>query len=814
MNHQETYVQIWTPSFPFRSLSYRWPPLSPVQPRIGLRVIIPLRNTHTLGYVEKVLKKKPDIDKVREVAFIIDKEPFFREIVLEMARWASDYYMQPLGAFLHGALPPKLHDVYEVEVSITESGLREAMVIASKGKKRMRSAEKILLYLAERKKTTLKTLKRQLKIRHLYKIVQELHTRNFIRVEEKMRVFARVRPVKVLRLMRYPDENERLTAKQREVLDIIREFQRDVLYTEIEHYECVTYARVRRLVKRGFLAVYEQYRPQHLEHRTLRPYDPNFIVLTKKQIEIVSKIARAIEEERFHPAVLFGVTASGKTEVYMECAMKALDKGKDVLILVPEIAIIPSVLDRFRTQFGSKLAILHSGLTPRQRFDEWMRIWNGEASVVVGTRLAVFAPLRQPGLIVVDEEHDSSYKQTSFPIYHARELALFRAHRSSCPILLVSATPDIETYGHALEGLYSLYKLEERVLPEANPPEIVIVDMRNELTETAHPYFSRALLKELENTLAKKEQAFVLINRKGYAPVLMCRACGTVIQCTYCSAHLVFHKKPDRLICHYCGFTRRPPQKCPDCSEKKYLALTGAGTQKILEILKDYFPSAVIERFDRETASDFARFFDILARFERREIDILVGTQMLAKGHHFPYVTCVGVIDADGVTGIPGYKTRERQFQLLLQVAGRAGRADKPGKSLFQSFMPDAYPIRFAMEQDYEGFFREEIRNRQRFQLPPFTTLIDITVQHRDMAQAKTLAESLADALRENPPEGMRVQGPITSYLYKLKGKYRFHVLIKTTSRKATRKHIRKTLERFSVHVSTFLIDVDPEMIL
>jgi primosomal protein N' (replication factor Y) len=536
-------------------------------------------------------------------------------------------------------------------------------------------------------------------------------------------------------------------------------------------------------------------------------------LLTSDQNRAVEAIDAATG---FHTVLLHGVTGSGKTEVYMRAAERFLAAGKSSLILVPEIGLTPQVTDRVSERFPGKTAILHSSLTKRQRIDEWLRIRAGEAPIVVGTRSAVFAPLRDLGLIVVDEEHETSYKQDEVPRYNARDTAVMRAKLAQAVAVLGSATPSMESFRNAESKKYRHVTLQTRVENRALP-SVEIVNMREEYAaEGKQVVFSRRLLSAVDARLERREQAMILLNRRGYAAFLLCRKCGFTFQCNSCSVALTYHRSIDKLLCHYCGLARRPPARCPDCNSE-YIHYVGEGTERLEAELKKIYPDARIGRMDRDTMRHMRDFERVLGGFRSGDIDILVGTQMIAKGHDFPGVTLVGVIGADAPLALPDFRAAERTFQLLTQVAGRSGRGDQPGEVVVQSYFPDHYTFQLAVTQRFEDFYARESRYRKAMFYPPFTALAGVMVTDRDAGKAAGLARDVGaflDTLRSN---AVRILGPAPAPLERLKRVHRHQLLIKSSSRAKLHEMLARLqtyVEEKKIGPTRVIIDVDPVSLL
>jgi primosomal protein N' (replication factor Y) len=518
----------------------------------------------------------------------------------------------------------------------------------------------------------------------------------------------------------------------------------------------------------------------------------------------------------FHPILLHGVTGSGKTEVYLQAVEHFLASGKTSLILVPEIGLTPQLVDRFTQRFPERTAVLHSSLTKRQRIDEWLRIYRGEVPIVIGTRSAVFAPLPKLGLIVVDEEHETSYKQEEVPRYHARDTAVMRAKLSGAAVVLGSATPSMESFHNAHSKKYSYIALATRVEDRALP-KVETVNMREEYAaEGKQVVFSRRLLQEVAVRLERREQTMILLNRRGYAAFLLCRHCGFTFQCNSCSVAMTYHRSIEKLLCHYCGLARRPPTRCPDC-DSEYIHYVGEGTERLEAELKHLFPDARIGRIDRDTMHHIRDYERVLGGFRAGDLDILVGTQMIAKGHDFPRVTLVGVIGADAPLSLPDFRAAERTFQLLTQVAGRSGRGDLPGEVVIQSYFPDHYTFQLAVTQRFEDFYARESRYRKAMFYPPFTALAGIMITDRDSIRAANTAREVGEFLDSVRSNMIRILGPAPAPLERIKRVHRQQLLIKSSSRSTLHElltRLQQYIDERKIAPTRVVIDVDPVSLL
>jgi primosomal protein N' (replication factor Y) len=510
----------------------------------------------------------------------------------------------------------------------------------------------------------------------------------------------------------------------------------------------------------------------------------------------LAEVVRAVRAGKFRSFLLHGVTGSGKTEIYLRAIAATLALGKQAIFLVPEIALTPQMVEYLRERFGSKVAVLHSRLSQSERSQEWRRLARGEAQVVVGARSAVFAPVPRLGLVVLDEEHESSYKQEVAPRYHTREVALRRAQMSSAVVLMGSATPTLETYYWARQGVHKLLVLEERV-DGKEMPRIEVVDMREELRRGNSGIFSGHLERRMDEVLARGEQVLLFLNRRGYYPVLVCRECGRALKCRFCDITLTYHRNGPVLRCHYCGFSLSSVPRCPSCGQDAWVGL-GTGTQRVEEEIRRRWPGVRILRLDRDVVRYRGAHEKIYRSFLRGEADVLIGTQMVAKGFNFPRLTLVGVVNADITLNLPDFRARERTFQLLTQVAGRAGRGEKPGEVVVQTYFPEDYSIRMASRHDYLGFYRQEIRQRRKLGYPPFSHLVLVMVSSVKEERARSAASELYGLLTEKEAPAVRVLGPAPAPRAKLEGKYRYQLILKGRPISALREKLKEVLSRWS----------------
>lgn len=535
-------------------------------------------------------------------------------------------------------------------------------------------------------------------------------------------------------------------------------------------------------------------------------------VLTEEQTPVFERLVALAALEEFKAVLLQGVTGSGKTEVYLQLARRVIAQGRRVVMLVPEIALTPAVAGTFRARFGSRVAIQHSGLAAGERHDQWHRIRRGQIDVVVGTRSAIFAPIEQVGLIIVDEEHDGSYKQDESPRYNGRDVAVVRAQKEGALVVFGTATPSMETASNVESGRYERLRLTRRIF-DRPMATVRVVDMRAEYADVGPDVvLSRALIDAIDTRLQRSEQSVVLLNRRGFNTVVLCRQCGTTSECPHCSVTLTFHRASRRLLCHYCNYATPVPKRCAVCGGDVF-EQTGFGTERLEHELRERFPKARVARVDRDTIRRKGAIAKVLKQVTAGEIDILIGTQMIAKGHDFPEVTLVGVVSADVGLGLADFRASERTFQLLTQVLGRAGRGDKPGEALIQTIHPDHYSIRTAAAQDYDAFYAMEKDFRDRMQYPPSVALINIVVKHKSGDTAMRDAMDIARRIRAHFPQG-KILGPAPAPIARIKDEHRVQLFLKGRQRHAMRNAVLAALSERSEIRRRVTVDVDPISVL
>ena len=785
------YAEVVFPLRVAQTFTYRLPLALRADAQIGARIVAPFGRKLLVGYVvalHDALDPGVELDDsdIKEAEELLDTEPMLTPEVLEVTRWISDYYAAPWGEVLKAALPAGLNATIEQILSITAEGRDE---IAKLSTKQVSTAKgRALTLIAEDGETTLRNVAREIGQARAAKVARELERAGWITFTNRARsATARAKRRKAVRLLppeKHADKTARaLTAAQGKIVEALIADGGEMFFAELLEAASVSASTVQTLEKRRIVEVFiREVRRDPLAGATL-PQTTDGLSLTDAQTIALNEIETALDAGAYAAFLLHGVTGSGKTEIYIRAMRAALLKGRSAMMLVPEIALTPVFSRRLRAHFGDAVAIFHSSLTVGERFDEWNRLKNGEARVVIGTRSAVFAPASDLGIVIIDEEHEASYRQQESPYYNARDTAVVRASKAGAVVVLGSATPSLESFHNARAGKYRYLQLPNRIANRAMA-RAEIVDMREAFkTSGRHQVFSDQLLTAIEETHGRGEQSIILLNRRGYSSFVLCRSCGERVQCANCDVTLTFHRGENNLVCHYCNFRGRAPSECPSCNGQ-FIYFIGEGTEQIEEILQKRFPSIRIARLDRDTTSRRHSYEEVILRFGAGELDMLVGTQMIAKGHDFHNVTLVGVVSVDTGLALPDFRAAERAFQLITQVAGRAGRGELAGRVLIQTFHPEHYALRHARAQDYEGFFEEEIRHRKNMNYPPFVALASLLVHGEDLTRVQTTAAEIRDALdAANSERHCRILGPAPAPLARLRGEHRVQLLIKSRSR-------------------------------
>ncbi len=832
-------------------------------PQRGARVIAPFRNEKLIGVVTAVGCQPPAEVQIRYIEAVLDEEPLLSEHLLELGGWVAQYYLAPLGEVLRAMLPLTAEVRRTVYYRIADLG-RDALATAREGRAGGEdsstcgghaNADLSVRLLPEVAQNDHEERERNARLRSPFsgrrkgkvsreeqdmerRVLERLASGEPVKVSTLRTATAATLPVLAAlvrrkwivrettaaerdarRLERFavlmPDLRlPALTEKQQAILAELAASGGELPLTELRR-RALPASTLQTLVRRGLVRIEE--RPESFRLgglvREAKPF-----TLNAAQGDAVAAIAGAFGA--FHAFLLFGVTGSGKTAVYLAAMQQALDRGLSSILLVPEIGLTPQTVGLLDAAFGQKVALLHSALTPEERSEQWRRIRRGEAPIVVGTRSAIFCAVPRLGLILVDEEHDQSYKQEETPRYNARDVAVVRAKLAGAVVVMGSATPSLESWQNAERGKYARIALGGRVRNRPLP-EVELVDMRREFQETGRDgLFSRSLVAQTQAALERGEQALILLNRRGYSFAVMCRACGEKLDCQNCAIALTHHKASreepgeakagQRLECHYCGYKRTVPAQCPKCASE-HLYYLGAGSQQGEERLQEIFPGARIGRMDRDTVRGRGDLERLLGRLHAGEINLLVGTQMIAKGHDIHNVTLVGVVGCDHALSMPDFRAAERVFQLMTQVSGRAGRGELPGRVVVQTFYPDHYAILAAASHDYKSFAERELKYRRWMHYPPFGVLANVLVQSEKLEEAAGWAAILGKALAQDDGS-IRLLGPCTAPIARIKGVYRFHMILKSASRKALNEALRKMLahaDATGVPRRNVMVDVD-----
>jgi primosomal protein N' (replication factor Y) len=776
--------------------------------RLGSRVEVPIGPKRSTGFVVDLHDRAPEPGtRLRPIhAVLDDDEPALVPEIIELCRWASDYYLAPLGEMLKVALPANMAARGKREVTLVAD---EAMLAAALLEKRI--VETDLTLAAELRRRPLpfaaavEAASRP--------AVERLRDAGLVTIGDRLQDAKGVRYDRFVMLL---TSGELLRGKQQEAVELLQSRGGEMGVAALENGG-IGASTLATLSRKGIVRIERRAR-RHTLDAFLAGLDP----AAAGDIRPSGEQAAAIEAVRaslgtFAPFLLEGVTGSGKTEVYIELMRDVVRRGEQAILLVPEISLTPVFAARLKERFGERIAILHSSLSASERYDQWWRARRGQVDVAIGPRSALFTPFQRLGLLVVDEEGDGAYKQDEMPRYNARDLAIVRAQLRNIPIVLGSATPSLESRENAARGKYTLLRMKSRV--EARPlPEVEIVDLRKERAEKEDKgfvIFSSRLKEVLRGTFAANEQAIILVNRRGYAPFLLCRECGHEIRCHDCSVTLTVHRREGQLICHYCGLRKPIPAKCPLC-QGEVLQPIGFGTEKVEERFRREFPGVPTEVLDRDSTRKKGEMVRILDRFRRGETRALIGTQMLSKGHHFPSVTLTAVLNADSILGYPDFRAAEKTFYLLTQVAGRSGRGDLRGQVLIQSAFPHHYAIEHATRHDYEAFYESEIEYRRTFHYPPVTSMIAILFRGEAIADVEKAAFETGRRLEEavEPLAGTRIQGPAPAPMARIKGVFRYQILVRSPQRNALRRAVEAIMSGKRWKGVDVAIDVDPINIL
>lgn len=815
LSHNKGLVDVAIPLPLFNTFSYLPPQEYSKSLCIGMRVLVPFGQRRLTGYVIGFLNTEPN-QEIKEICDVLDTEPLFDEGDLSFYHWAATYYHHPIGQTIKAALPQGLTTEYIYVVSITKKG--EDLLVKNPVKLQGLS---ILRELKSKTEISLRTLEKTVGRKNLKYQIRLLTEKGLVLLSlKKKEAVVRIRKEKWFFPTKIQRENP-IRGKLHKILNFIVE-QESVSYARLKDHFGYCSSSLKALEKKGAIIVEEKevFRqpPIHKEVFT----EP-FHELTSEQIRILKSMERAITKRIYYPFLLHGVTGSGKTEIYLRVMERVMQSGRQCLYLVPEISLTSQLYDRIISRLQAPIAMLHSNLTHTERFDAWRMIRNGDVKIVVGARSAIFASFSDLGLIIVDEEHDVSYKQDEKLRYNARDLALLKGKIFNAMVILGSATPSLESYYNGLKKKYSTGALSQRVANK-QLPHVTIIDMKIEkgLHKKKSGIISRSLQNALEQRLSDGQQSLLFLNRRGFSPAFLCQQCGHAFKCPHCDVSLIHHRGQKKLCCHYCNFSNRIPEECPVCGSY-FLTSLGWGTERLEKEIKHLFPDARVARMDRDTTTARGASRAILKDVYQGNVDILIGTQMIVKGYHLPMVTLVGVMCADQSLNFPDYRASERTFQLLTQVAGRAGRGDSKGEVFVQAYNPDHYSITCAQQHDYRKFYQMEMSFRKELGYPPFKRLINFRFEGRSKAHLEVCIKKagyMARKLQKHPDYKATIEilGPAQAPWEKIQGRYRYQMLIKGNNFHRLRTFTSNLMDILKVPIKTygarFIVDVDPLFIM
>ncbi|MBB6443785.1 primosomal protein N' (replication factor Y) [Bacillus benzoevorans] len=760
----------------------------------GMRVVVPFGPRKVQGFVVAV-ETQSSFDHLREIIEPMDIEPVLNEELLYLSDWLTEHTLCYKISAFQVMLPPALKAKYEKKIKLKSRPFIHELDEAI----RPFFYEKDILHWDEVLKSgQLSVFQKSTaagKLEVLYEVKE--------RVKKKQ--------VKMITSLVKKEDLDRLeikSGKQKQVLEYFADNPESIERKYLLKTLNISSSVLKSLIDKGWVeeTVKEVYRDPY-EDRIIQKTEP--LKLTNEQSAAIGPILSSIEGEKHEVFLLYGVTGSGKTEVYLQSIQKVIAQGREGIVLVPEIALTPQMVNRFKSRFGDQVAVLHSGLSVGEKYDEWRKIQRKEVKVAVGARSAIFAPFENLGIIIIDEEHETSYKQEDNPRYHARDVAIERGKRHQCPVVLGSATPSLETFARAKKGVYKLLTLSRR-MNDHNLPDVQIVDMREELRDGNRSMFSRILHEKIEERLVKKEQIVLFLNKRGHSSFVMCRDCGYVIQCPNCDISLTYHRFNQQMKCHYCGYEAMVPNVCPECGSD-HIRYFGTGTQKVEEELGKIFPEARVIRMDVDTTSRKGAHEKLLTAFYEGKADILLGTQMIAKGLDFPNITLVGVLSADTMLHLPDFRSSEKTFQLLTQVSGRAGRHELAGEVVIQTYSPEHYSIELAGEQDFDKFYQREMMMRKVHQYPPFYYIALITVHHEELLKVVDTIEKITRFLHSRLSRNTLILGPVASPIPRINNKYRYQCLIKYKREPGLTQILKEILDHYGkeAHTNGLQVSID-----
>ena len=770
--------------------------------RQGMRVIVPFGPRKVQGFVIDIVSES-EFPKLREIIEPMDIQPILNKELLQLSDWLTEQTLCYKISAFQVMLPPALKAKYEKKIRIKDRQMLHTL------------PPSLQHYFAKQDTINWEDVLKSGELTHFQKQVEDgiLEVLYIVKERVKKKQIKIIAPS--IDILEKKAELSKRNTKQIMVIDYFISNPKPIERQKILSLLGISSSVIKSLVDKGILyeSMQEVYRDPY-QDRIFEHTEP--LQLTKEQSVAIKPILQTIEEKRHDVFLLYGITGSGKTEVYMQSIQKVLEEGREGIVLVPEISLTPQMVNRFKGRFGDEVAVLHSGLSIGEKYDEWRKIQRKEVRVAVGARSAIFAPFENLGIIIIDEEHETSYKQEDNPRYHARDVAIERARTHNCSVILGSATPSLETFARAKKGVYQLLTLSKR-MNDQSLPTVDIVDMREELREGNRTMFSRVLYDKLQDRLMKKEQTVLFLNKRGHSSFVMCRDCGYVIQCPNCDISLTYHRYQQQMKCHYCGYEAVVPTICPECTSE-HIRYFGTGTQKVEEELGKIFPEARVIRMDVDTTSRKGSHEKLLTAFEEGKADILLGTQMIAKGLDFPNITLVGVLSADTMLHLPDFRSSEKTFQLLTQVSGRAGRHELAGEVVIQTYSPEHYSIELASQQDFDQFYQKEMMIRKIHQYPPFYYLALITVSHEELMKVVDVTEKISVTLSSRLSKGAHILGPVACPIPRINNKYRYQCIVKykkepklTQTLKMILDHYQQDIHRTGLQIS---IDKNPYILM
>jgi primosomal protein N' (replication factor Y) (superfamily II helicase) len=768
----------------------------------GMRVIVPFGPRKVQGFVIDIVSES-EFPKLREIIEPMDIQPILNKELLQLSDWLTEQTLCYKISAFQVMLPPALKAKYEKKIRIKDHQMLHTL------------PPSLQHYFAKQDTINWEDVLKSGELSHFQKQVEDgiLEVLYIVKERVKKKQIKIIAPS--IDMLEKKAELSKRNTKQIMVIDYFISNPKPIERQKILSLLGISSSVIKSLVDKGILyeSMQEVYRDPY-QDRIFEHTEP--LQLTKEQSVAIKPILQTIEEKRHDVFLLYGITGSGKTEVYMQSIQKVLEEGREGIVLVPEISLTPQMVNRFKGRFGDEVAVLHSGLSIGEKYDEWRKIQRKEVRVAVGARSAIFAPFGNLGIIIIDEEHETSYKQEDNPRYHARDVAIERARTHNCSVILGSATPSLETFARAKKGVYQLLTLSKR-MNNQSLPTVDIVDMREELREGNRTMFSRVLYDKLQDRLMKKEQTVLFLNKRGHSSFVMCRDCGYVIQCPNCDISLTYHRYQQQMKCHYCGYEAVVPTICPECTSE-HIRYFGTGTQKVEEELGKIFPEARVIRMDVDTTSRKGSHEKLLTAFEEGKADILLGTQMIAKGLDFPNITLVGVLSADTMLHLPDFRSSEKTFQLLTQVSGRAGRHELAGEVVIQTYSPEHYSIELASQQDFDQFYQKEMMIRKIHQYPPFYYLALITVSHEELMKVVDVTEKISVTLSSRLSKGAHILGPVACPIPRINNKYRYQCIVKykkepklTQTLKMILDHYQQDIHRTGLQIS---IDKNPYILM